>query len=193
MRTIPKLQLTSCFGYCADPNISTRRNLVQYVSQMTPLEFFSRPKTTTTHNYCKDKKMPFGTRSLLGLGLKYAIKRPRPTNKLGSTMERLRRDVRRISFFKENPPEEDDDAKPRYIPGLYIKSDWEPPEARGYIEACLNNFEKELRIQQSAYNRPTPSNLIPDQWYLVHYRRRNDECIIIEADKNLGVALCARA
>ena len=65
--------------------------------------------------------MPTGTKSLLGYGLKYCIKMPLPTNKWKKTLERLKNDVRRIAFFKFNPPEEPpatEGPERRYIPEL---------------------------------------------------------------------------
>ena len=85
--------------------------------------------------------MPPGTKSLLGLGLKYCIKRPRPTNKLDKTIDRFKNHVRHIHFFKMNPMEEDNG---QYIPGLYIKSGWDPPLASDTIEDCIVNFERAL-------------------------------------------------
>jgi len=93
------------------------------------------------HDYCTIKPMPPGTKSLLGLGLKYCIKRPRPTNKLDKTIDRFKNHVRHIHFFKMNPMEEDNG---QYIPGLYIKSGWDPPLASDTIEDCIVNFERAL-------------------------------------------------
>ena len=37
---------------------------------------------------------------------------------------------------------EEEKEEGRYIIGLYIKSDWEPPLARKEVECKLDNFEK---------------------------------------------------
>ena len=47
-------------------------------------------------------------------------------------------------------------------------------------------------MQQSAFNRPTPSNITSNQWYLVYYLKNNDEYIVIECDKNLGACILDR-
>ena len=80
-------------------------------------------------------------------------------------MERLKKDVRRIRFFKLHPPEElDDDNNDeiKYIPGLYFKNEtWEPSYKKcsakqlcrvcKTTETCLTNFERELLRRQSHY------------------------------------------
>jgi len=134
--------------------------------------------------------MPAGTPSLLGLGLKYCIKKPRPTNNLDTTIERFKTDVRRTYFFKANNIKE---VPGSYTPGLYIKGNWEPPEANDRIKQCITNFESELRHRQSTYNKPTLSNLTPRHWRLIEDLKNNDDHIIIEADKNLGGSILDRS
>jgi len=134
--------------------------------------------------------MPADTPSLLGLGLKYCIKKPRPTNNLDTTIEQFKTDIRRTYFFKANNIEE---VPGSYIPCLYIKGDWEPPEANKRIEQCITNFESELRRRQSACNKPTLSNLTPRHWKLIEELKYNDDHIIIKADKNLGGSILDRS
>ena len=138
--------------------------------------------------------MPNGVRSLLGLGLNYCIQTPAPSNDLEATIERFTNDVRRVSFFVTNPPEPEDPTVIRYIPELYIKSDWTPPtSADPQIEDCIDSFARELRQQQSRYIKPTPSNLRPRQWKLSKALKFDDTFIAIEADKNLGGCLLHRS
>ena len=136
--------------------------------------------------------MPAGTKSLLGLGLKFCVKRPRPSNNLDDTCERFRTDVCQIAHFKKHPPEEQPGV--HSIPGLYIMNGiWTPPEANKHIEKCLNDFERELRNRQSVYNnKPVLSNLTMRQWRVADHLSDNDDHIAIEADKNLGGCLLDR-
>jgi hypothetical protein len=100
-------------------------------------------------------------------------------------MKRFKNDIRRIYFWKFNPPEEPEENN--YIPELYIKSDWEPdPCNHDEIEECITLFESTLRKEQARYNKPSLSNLLPNQWELIKYLQDNDDYIAIEADKNLG-------
>jgi len=129
--------------------------------------------------------MPIGISSLLGLGLKFCIKMPRPTNKLKQTMKRFRRDVRTIYYHKYYPPPEDGELS--YIPELYFKSDWEPLECKNNdIEEAMSAFESTLRTERARYCKPSPSNLLPCQWKLVDRYKDHNDFIAIEADKNLG-------
>ena len=99
--------------------------------------------------------MPPGIKSLLGLGLNYCIQTPKPSNELDKTIEQFKTDVRRVSFFMHNPPEENekDADKITYIPELYIKGTWEPPKSVDPdVEKCIESFEHDLHLQQSRYN-----------------------------------------
>ena len=145
---------------------------------MSVSQWFSRPTNMACHDYCKYNPMPPGLRSLLRNGLKYCVRRPRPTNDLKRTLKRFKRDVRTKYMFKdeiEEPP------GVRYIPGLYIRNDdWKPPPASAKVEKCLSNFEEELRRRQSSYkNKTTLSNLTPRQWKLSQKMLYNDNQIIV--------------
>ena len=136
--------------------------------------------------------MPRGIPNLLGLGLKFCIRKPRPSNRLKKTMERFANDVRRKSYFREHPPDEDDGVV-RYIPGLYNKSttEWRPSTIEG-VEDALANFEAALRDEQDRYNAPKPANLRPSQWKLAWTLKTHDDLIVVEADKNLGGCILLR-
>ena len=62
--------------------------------------YFSRPANMKCHNHCTINKSPEGTNALLGLGLNFCIKQPKPTNDIEKTITRFEDDVRRIWFFK---------------------------------------------------------------------------------------------
>ena len=151
-------------------------------------------RNKTCHNYCEPKSsVPAGVTPFLGLGLKFCIKTPRPTNKLNKTFERFNNDVRRIHYFKTHPPEEEDEGEVTYIPELYIKSDWEPPKcADASIEKSMADFETTLCREQQLYNKPTLSNLTPRQWRMAELLKDNDKFITIEGDKNLGGCILIR-
>ena len=101
--------------------------------------------------------MPRGVISLLGLGLKLCIKRPRPTNRIRQTIDRFKGDVRLLDWLLTQPPD-----TLGYIPGLYIKSGWKPDHSPDKaVEGALFAFEKALIAEQARYNVPTISNLTP--------------------------------
>ena len=140
------------------------------------------------HNFCEPKSaMPSGARTLLGMGLKYCIKKPRPTNKTDKTIERLSGDVRRNWFFKYNAPPKQEGAETTYIPGLYIKSGWDPPKCKNsQIEENLINFGNSLRKARYHYRKPTISNLTPRQWKMARSLKEDDTFMFVEGDKNVG-------
>ena len=143
------------------------------------------------HDYCIINPMPVGTRSLLGLGLKYCLKKSRPTNRLDKTIEDFKNNSRRIAYFHKNPREPEEEST--YNKDLYLKKSWEAPEASEEVEECLTNFERELCRRQVKYKRLTLSNLTLSQWKLTEQLNNNDYHIVIEADKNLGGCILDRA
>ena len=128
---------------------------------MTPQQYYSRTINMAYHDYSIINPMPVGTRSLLGLGLKYCLKKPRPTNRFDKTIEDFKNNSRRIAYFHENPREPTEENT--YNKDLYLKSHWEAPEASEEIEECLTKFERELYRCQARYKRLTLSNLTSSQ------------------------------
>ena len=105
--------------------------------------------------------MPSGAPSILGLGLKFCLKHPRPTNKIKDTIKRFTEDVRRISWVKNNPREEEP-GEITYIRELYIKgTEWEPPRATKDIEGAISSFANDLREECKRYRALAISNLTP--------------------------------
>jgi len=127
------------YGYCADPDLPGWKNKEAYILQLSPEQYLSRPSNMACHNYCKYSAMPTGTRSLLGLVLKYCLRKARPNNAYDKTIARFRTNIRSIAHFHFHPPEEEED-KIRYIPGLYHKGDWDPPSSIKEVEDSINNF-----------------------------------------------------
>ena len=53
-------------------------------------------------------------------------------------LERFYKDMRRIAYFKKNPPEEREETQ--YIPSLYIKNEmWDQSKADKHIDECLTD------------------------------------------------------
>ena len=128
--------------------------------------------------------MPQGTRRLLGLGLKFSTSRARPTNRINRTIDRDKQDIRKMAFFKENPPKRREGI--HYIPQLYIKNnEWiQRLTANKEIKQELENFESKLRQAWRNYQkRLSISNLTIRQWQLAEQLLKNDNHIVVEADK----------
>mmetsp|Transcript_18789 Transcript_18789/g.39387 ORF Transcript_18789/g.39387 Transcript_18789/m.39387 type:complete len:131 (+) Transcript_18789:1198-1590(+) len=70
-----KKEIHNNFGFCADENAPGWKNKENYILQLTLIQYFAQPTNMACHNYCTIKTIPSGTKSLLGLGLKYCLKR----------------------------------------------------------------------------------------------------------------------
>ena len=98
---------------------------------------------------------------------------------------------RQAWFWKHHPPEPDGEIN--YIEGLYLKSDWEPDPCQDEeIEDALIDFASKLATARSAYNKISPTNILPKQWRLIEEIKDNDLFICIEADKNCGGCILLR-
>ena len=160
---------------------------------MPTSSYFSKATNQICHNYLpKDATMPHGVERFLGRGLKYCVQRARPPPKLNKTFARFKTDVRRMAYFRENPPE--DDGAIRYIPRLYIKreTEWRPCKNRK-VERCLAQFEQKLNEARSRYQRTTLTNLLPREWRLSESLKTDNLYIVVEADKNLGGCILLRS
>lgn len=62
-------QLTNYYGFCVNPAQEAWTNKLDYI-----------------HAYCHSMAMPIGACNLLGLGLKYCVKRPCPTDNFKKTL-----------------------------------------------------------------------------------------------------------
>ena len=137
------------YGFCADPDLSIWENLKRHVGEMTILQYFVQAINVQCHNMCDPSSlMPLGVKSLLlGLGLKYCVRTPRPTNKIKITIDCLKRNLRLMWYFKYHSPGEVDEDGPSYIPGLYISNkDLDPPECDDLaLEKGIMKFKADLQ------------------------------------------------
>ena len=53
-------KVENSFGFCADPNLPVWKNVENYISQMTPTEFYGNPYNSAFHNLCKKLSSPQG-------------------------------------------------------------------------------------------------------------------------------------
>ena len=143
------------------------------------------------HNYCEDKAIPIGIAPILGLGLKFCIKKPRPPVESANILcDRLDTQVRRIAYFSNREVSEDE-----YNPKLYLPSKWKPKPADKEIEEALAEFRallKKNRVRYFAKANPSLSNIFPSQGKLIKSMKKHDKYIIIQADKNLGAVIMNR-
>ena len=102
------------------PYLPLWKSKENYIGAMTSAEYLSRPTNMACHDLCLENPMPQGTHRLLGLGLKFCTSRVRPTNRINRTIERVKQDIRRMAFSKENPSKKREGV--HYIPQLYTKN-----------------------------------------------------------------------
>jgi hypothetical protein len=108
---------------------------------------------------------------------------------LPESFARFKQDVRRISTFRNAPPREEG----KYIPELYIKSDWEAdPSDLPEVEAAIKAFTHAVTNEQRRYNRTKLPNLLPHHWNITQFLKNHDDYIVVEADKNLGGCIMSR-
>ena len=116
---------------------------------MTTQQFSSRAFNMQCNNMCDPPSlMPSGVKSLLGHGLKYCVRSPRPTNKVKNTISLLTQDLRLNWYFKYHPPDQDPGDEQSHIPGLYLNNqDWKPPECNKHeFEKGISMYKDSLLV-----------------------------------------------
>jgi len=170
------------FGFVANPRWSTFRNLVAVIADMPSWLYFDRPSNTAFHNLTIDKKLPPGTRALLGLGLGFCPT-PRHSTTLSSIdMQRFRANLKLRMFFNsgEDTP----------VPKLYIRSNWEPPNREFTPEFIDRIFAFQQSVQATITPRSTcRSNLLRLQRLAFTKLRHDNTLHVFKTDKNLGPAI----
>jgi hypothetical protein len=181
-----KKQIKKIYGYVADPNLPTWENAKNIIASTTSSTYFSKPKNLACHNLCT-KVPPKNFQILLGLGLNYALKTPRVKNNTKTIMKRFRNDIRRKYFFQQRPENKE---KEDYIPKLYLKTSWEPPEANETIEECMDKLENKIeKLNNSKQKKLNTYNLTAQQQTLLNKFKNDKTYKIWPTDKNLGTAI----
>ena len=176
-------------GFLADPMKPLWYNVEKRLREMEVEEFVARPRNMACHNLLIKNKLPAGTNSLLGYNLNYCIQSSTATKTTKNTFIRLTEDIRRKYAFKDSPPLDED-----YIPKLYIKSEYKFDHASKEIEEALCNFRRSVEEEQlQCQRRRKPQrNISHRRWELLQFLRKNDNYIVIHADKNLGPCILDR-
>ena len=177
------------FGHCADPALPDWKNAMEYVANSPAAVFFKRVVNTSCHVLCKNP--PRGAIQVIGIGLKFCIKKTRPPNQLEASFDRFKEDVRWTSHFFNKPRVPD--GRITYIPELHFRSEFNfAPSATKAVERSLRLFEHDVIQRRSKLMRPTISNIFPRHAMLANDLRLHDDFIVVEADKNLGGCILDR-
>ena len=149
-------------------------------------DYFNAPTNRSYHNLCTTITPPPGLRNLLGLGLKFCIRTPRPSPNLPEAIERLVRQVRTYDWASKQPGINIYDKK------LYARNEeWVPdPIEDGKAELQMLKFANELtnlaKFKEASAHRATNLNRLQQ---VAMKNIRNQKLIkIVECDKGLGPA-----
>jgi hypothetical protein len=154
-----------------------------------PSSLSLQPRNLTFHNLCKTNHLPPGTKSLLGLNLKYCLSSNTLPNDINSTMLKLARSIRTKYYLAKITT----GNSLEYEKQIYKKNlNWNPPPAPLIIEDKITEFEKAIKSFQKKlsdkYNSLKSPNLNPFQQKILLQLRKNHNIIIKPTDKNLGPA-----
>lgn len=136
------------------------------------------------HNLLPEgQELPPGTKSLLGLGLKFCIERPRPYQDLCKSMQEFRAAVNLRCYLElegKNDPDED------FNPRLYVNSEWKAPPCPNPHAKALDNFEEEINVLRRNLPSYRRFNLRPIQRRALSILVLNKLIIVFPTDKGLG-------
>ena len=145
------------------------------------------------HNMCTKLLPPPGVDSLLGLGHKFCIQSTRPKSTVKHAIFRFLRQVRLQHWLNHDPAALSTVAGNDYIPGLYVKSSWNPPRINdGNTELAMMAFANRIETLVNATQQRRRSNLTPQQHRLIRAITADRRFIVCLTDKNLGPAIMER-
>jgi len=150
--------------------------------------YMLQPHNLTLHNLCTHIQPPPGTKSLLGLGLKYCCVPPKAKPDIKTCLQKMAYRIRTKEHLLRNTRTDNTE----YIPQLYVKlRNWNPPPASANIEEQLVQFEKQIKeaSYKNHYQTHSYTSLTPLQTTTLHTLKSSKDFIIMPTDKNLGPAI----
>jgi hypothetical protein len=139
------------------------------------------------HNLCTTLKPPKHFRFLLGLGLRFCIKRTSTTSTIKEYTKRFERDLFIKSLFNN-----DDNDTTAFDPRLYVKSNYQVNPLDVSVDLRIKTSTFITHVSRHFTRKPTNSNLLPTQRNILETLSRSDKLFIIRTDKNLGPAVIER-
>ena len=181
-------ELIKTYSFVANPNLTIRQNIKAQLLQHSINNNIRMVTNTSFHNLSPHKKTPPCIASLLGLGHKFCIQRRTPKPNLRQSFIKFTRSIRLRAYIIDTAPIQDDSYNPR----LYEKSKMKPPIATTQTESSLNNFM--CKMISATRNLPTSPryNLTKLQRNILRQLRDNQQNMVLNTDKNLGMALIDR-
>lgn len=156
-------------------------NARQILGNTHPSDYFAPVKKLAFHNLTEKDELPKDTNQLLGLGLKFI---PVPSinitrDAVDRSLSRFERDINLRIFFSGD--ENDTSYDPKALRG---KSSWRAPIPPREIDNRICRFQK--GIEEIFTRRKTMSNLSSLQRQLLQDLKKNENIVILSADKGLG-------
>ena len=127
--------------------------------------------------------LPSGTKSLLGLGLKFCPIPKNPETNFESAFEDFQRSLRIQWQFRNH---EDNFLNK----SIYIKNpNWQPEKAPPMLELYLSKVKHRIQNMDTSWKQKPATNLSIREKKVIHTLRNRTDLKIVQADKNLGPAI----
>jgi hypothetical protein len=177
------------FGFYANQKFSLQKNFNDTIKN-EPNFLLPQPLNLTFHNLCKNKKVPQGTKQLLGLNLKYCLASSQLKNNINTTVQKMAYAIRTTFHLQNSNLTKDSD----YIKQIYIRNrNWHPDPAAIHIENNITTFEKNLKEHQNEQTYKLQNrnlrNLTHTQSLALRQLKQDENLTIKPTDKNLGPAI----
>ena len=175
------------YGFCAKPALSPFQNAVAIRGETNAAIYFSQPANLAFHDLTPNKQLPKIAQTVLGLNLKFIPTPSTTTYDLTGNFARFERDFNlKVFFGMEETSADDIRIEKEHLPKLYIKSDWVVPDH--YISNEIHSRQRAFQkaLEPHFTKRPGKPNLLPYQQRILRTIQRDDNIIIINANKGLG-------
>ena len=179
------------YGFVADPKQTIRQNVLNFFYEQPHTYFTDKITNSAFHNLAPGISLPYGTKSLLGKGMKFCIRTPLPRHNINSTITRLQRSVRLRQWLIETERLDENDG---YNKKLYIKSKWPPPKTNPTLEFRMRQFRDNLQTELATIKSSSrrSANLNDMELQALKQNRKRKDIIFLQADKGLGPVVMPR-
>lgn len=158
-----RITIRCVYGFDIDYNKNAYYNIINLLQRELYNVVKGNNKNLQFHNLCpEDMKLPMGTRSVLGLGLKFCIEQPRPYQDIDTALMKLKRNI--DIWYHLNKDVNDNDSNDNnnnndnvtddhYNARLYVETNWKPDPCGKKCAKAFDNFE--TLVNEARRNLPT--------------------------------------
>lgn len=186
------LTIKRVYGFDIDTTQTALANSARVIQSEQADSLLCNITNKAFHNHCRDSTiLPPGTKSLLGLNLKFCIETPRPYQDIDDSLMQFKRSIDLYCHLKRKGVEDDDDYNPRLYKPL---KDWNPDPMDRDHEYAFDRFERSIttlrtHVKNNSFRK---FNLRPIQRKAYKILANNKNIICYGSDKNLGPAVIDR-